>query len=261
MIAWLADSGSWGPLTRAIAVLRHTPGFVVGYRAPRDWEPCDREGIGHVSFDCCGVPAARQLAELPADLLVADPSWWEVAVADGRPCVRLGWASSGAPDWDLDAGPIHPWADGLPLTRGAVRELWGVGPETPVVATLSNRRYRNIIENRVADSVPEGARLVSLSGWGAAERMVGADLVVATAGWASSVECRWTGVPHCLLDVGGPDGWPRVTHTVDEARRAVAAVSPWPSPSDWAGAPNRRPLTEFLALAERSALRHVQWSR
>jgi hypothetical protein len=250
MIGWLAAPTTQGPLTRALAVLHDTEGQVLSMQRGV-WATLDAYSIPHSTVPCCDElrPPARWVAELPSEVLVADRSWWDLAVADGRPLLRVGFAPD-EPDWDLDAGPIHPWAwQNLP-TRAAVRDGWGVPPGTPVVACMSNWQYKRVIEHRVADAVPANARLVSLRGPNAAHQFVGADLVVTTAGWASSWEARWSGVPHCLLDVGGPDGLSRVTHDIAEAREAVANVRLAELPGDHRPPPPTGPLDDFLqALA------------
>lgn len=257
MIGWLADPRSWGPLTRAVAVLHVLDGTVLSaQRGPREWAPLDAEGIAYETVGCCGdeSPEAK-LAELDADLLVADPAWWPVAEADGRPCIKLGWASSGDPDWDLDQLPLHPWAFGLHRTRGMVRAEWGVDPDELVVAVQSPTHIRYFVEQLVQPHVPAEARMVPLTGWGAAHRMVGADLIVTSAGWAQSVECRWSGVPHVLLDLDGLDGKPRVTHQTHELADVVRTAEPAELPDDWVGTPDALPLLAFIGMASGGRLR------
>lgn len=257
MIGWLADPLSWGPLTRAVAVLWACDGVVLSQRdGARQWAPLDAEGIPHLRAGCCGGESMEaSLASLQADLLVADPVWWDVARADGRPVITLGKHSHPDCDWNVDELPLHPWAYGLTRTRAEVRSEWGVPDSTPVVACMSPTHMRNTMENTVKDSLPPGALLVSLQKWGDAPKMVGADLIVTSAGWASSVEARWSGVPHCLLGLGAPDQPTRVTHSRSEAAALVAHVEPANLPDDWVAAPDAGPLLGFIGLMRGKPLR------
>lgn len=251
-LGWLADPGSWGPMTRAQAVMQVADVTVLSPRGwdPREWGPLAPYSFQLHSCGCCG-DQERQLAALEADVLVADPSWWELADLDGRPWISLGWTGWGA-SWDLDLQPLHPWAYGLGVTRQGVREEWGTPPDCPVIACMSPSGMPHWIENRVRDVIPAGAQMVELTGVGAARQMLGADLVVCSAGWASSVEARWSGVPHILMNSGGPDQQPRITHELDEARELVGAVQLQDLPADWAGCPDAEPLLRFLTICQES---------
>jgi len=166
------------------------------------------------------------LTQTAADVIVADHCWRELAAADGRPYLVMGMHDAEGSTWDLDAMPIHPWAWKHLPTRAAVRHGWGVDDDQLVIGTLSPATRRNVLENALTDVIPERALHVRLGGWGCSHQMVGCDLVVASAGWASSWEARWSGVPHCLVDVGGPDQPKRATHTYASARVEVAAARP-----------------------------------
>lgn len=251
MIGWLADPLSWGPLTRALAVLTHEPGVVLSQgRGERQWLPLAGTGIGHVTVGCCGDDGPRShLERLDADVLVADPAWHERARADGRPCITLGWTSMKADaDWNLDVGPLHPWAFGLPMNRGQARSLWGVTDSTPVVVVMSPSHLKGTMESSVRDARPPGGVLVSLKRWSEAPMMVGADLIVTSAGWASSVEAKWSGVPHCLIDLDGLDMASRITHDREAMRDAVRNAQCAQLPLDWRGQPDPDPLDRFLQL-------------
>lgn len=234
-VAWLAEAKSWGPLTRAVAVLgggSPVDGVVIGQRSVFDNEPLDAERVPWVQAFCCEQGPGMQwhLDHLDVDVIVSDMCHAPLAEADGRPFITLG--MHGAGHWDLDAMPLHPWEWQALPRRVDVRALWGMSPSTPVVVAMSNHIAPDNIEHRIRDSVPDGALLVSLHEWGSARRMVGADLVVCTAGWSSSWEARWSGVPACVLDIGGPDQAPRATHTLEEAREAVRNVQCVDLPAD-----------------------------
>jgi len=247
-VAWLAEGATWGPLTRAVAVLApgnpsRVEGVVLAHRTALDNEPLTLEGVRWRHVDCC-TPDEQMpdlLAQTAADVIVADWCWRNVAAADGRPYIVVG--MHGAGTWDLDSQPVHPWAWQLLPTRETVRSSWGVG-DAPVVGTLSPWSRVNVIENALRDVLPD-YRHVHLSGWGCSRWMVGCDLVVASAGWGSSWEARWSGVPFCLVDVGGPDQPLRATHTYDEAREAVRQLTPALLPGEHRANPPDH-VTEFV---------------
>jgi hypothetical protein len=225
-VVWLAEGYTWGPLTRVVAVLgaARLPGHVLAQRSTDDNAPLIVEKIPFAHAECCGERTMGHLLDesLAADVIVADMCWADLAKNDGRPSVILGMHGDG--DWDLDDMPIHPWAWQPFARRKDIRLFYDVDDDTPLVAVMSPVRMENVLENHVRDALPAGARLVSLTGVDASRRMVGADLVVTSAGWGSSWEARWTGAPYCLVDVGGPDQPQRATHSYDEAREAVANV-------------------------------------
>jgi len=226
-VAWLCEAPTWGPAMRALAVLgpgTDVEGVVLGQRSEVDNEVLIAERVPFVHVGCCGDDSMEHhLARTEADVLVADACWAPLAAADGRPYITLG--MHGAGEWDLDSMPLHPWTWQALPRRVDVRALFDVPEDVPVVAIMSNATRVNVIENAVARWAPSHAVVVSLHGPFVARRMVGADLVVTSAGWASSWEARWSGVPYVLVDVGGPDQPRRATHTFDEAREAVSAVT------------------------------------
>lgn len=247
-IGWLADPHSWGPLTRAVSVLGITGGVVLSQRTPQQFAPLDYERIAWRAAGCCAPDGPQQaLAELDADVLVADPAWWEFASHDRRPTIRLGFAGAGA-DWDLDAAPIHPWAWWPLPTRAEVRAAWGVAPSVPVVATMSPSTIGDYVELRVADAIPAGAHHVRMTSWRDSLQFVGADLVVCSAGWASSVEARWSGVPYALLSTGVPDQIPRGTHTLGQAYDAVKALEVADLPGSHRARPDAAQVSRFVSV-------------
>lgn len=252
-VVWLAEGYTWGPLTRAVAVLgaARQSGHVLAQRSIEDNEPLVEERIPFVHAECCGAMTMQNLlAGSVADVVIADMCWARLALASGQPYVILG--MHGAGTWDLDAQPIHPWAWQPLPRRKDVRLFFDVDDETPVVAVLSPKRMGNVIENVVRPHIPEHARLVSLTGVGAARRMVGADLVLASAGWASTWEARWSGVPYALVDVGGRDQASRATHSWAGLTEAVKHVRVADLPPEHTASPDDH-VTEFDAVLRRLA--------
>lgn len=254
-VAWLAEGATWGPLTRAVAVLAPgaphlLEGVVLAHRTALDNEPLTLEHVKWRHVDCCtpGEQMGDVLAQTAADVIVADWCWRDLAAADGRPYLTVGMHGEG--DWDLDSKPIHPWAWQLLPDRETVRRSWGVGPSVPVVGVLSPWSRRYVLENHLRNGLPD--EYVSLSGWGCSRYMVGCDLVVASAGWASSWEARWSGIPHVLVNVGAKDQMPRATHTYDEAVEAVAKLESAQLPG-WHRVDAPDHVTEFVHTLHRLA--------
>lgn len=227
-----------------------TGGVVLAHRDTLDNEPLTLERVPWRHVDCCtpGEHMPDVLAQTAADVIVADHCWRNVAAADGRPYVVVG--MHGAGTWDLDSHPVHPWAWQLLPDRATVRASWGVEEDRPVVGTLSPWSRRNVLENQLRGAIPDHALHVHLDGWGCSRQMVGCDLVVASAGWASSWEARWSGVPHALVDVGGPDQPQRATHTYEQARELVAQLTPTPLPGGHRAYPPDH-VTPFVAALSR----------
>jgi len=209
---------------------------VVSQRSPLECEPLDAEGVAWIAAGCCAPNGPRDvLARLDADVLVADRAWWEPALADPlrRPVVRLAMDHPPeAGDWNLDAEPLHPWGWWQLPTRGEVRASWGVHDDRPVVVAHSPTTMRRWCELRAGPYLPAGAELRTVDRWRDSLQLVGADLIVSSAGWAASCEARWSGVPHVLLDVGASDQAPRATHQFAQLAGVVAAVRPAELPAD-----------------------------
>jgi hypothetical protein len=234
-VGWLIESTTWGPTTRAVAVLgpgsTHVDGVVLGHRSPEDNVLLDYEKIPYIHAGCCGDDSMEaHLARLDVDVLVADMCWRNLAAADGRPHIVMGMHGAGM--WDLDSMPLHPWAWQQFGRRIEIRALFGAPPDVPVVAFMSNATRERVIENALEEHVPEGAISVSLTGPFVARQFVGADLVVTSAGWGSAWEARWSGVAYVLVDVGGPDQPQRATHTWEQAAEAIAQVTVADLPPD-----------------------------
>jgi hypothetical protein len=173
-------------------------------------------------------PTRVALAETEADVIVADWQSWGIAQADGRPFVRIGFAHRSETLWDLDERPLHPSGRKPPEPlRSDLRAALGLSG--PVVVSMSPLSQRGIIEGtieaaaRTLDRHPEATLVVAPPENGGV-LFRAADLVVTSAGWSSSWEARWSGVPHFLVRTNDSDQWLRYSGGVEDLAKAVEAV-------------------------------------
>lgn len=185
----------------------------------------------------------------PSVAALADDGAFSIAVGiagqDPTPACLSGRQTSAS--WDCESFPLHRWAGALLPTRGAVRDAWQVEPADIVVGYMPPS-WANMIFDRVRVAAEHaGAKAKRLS---VPEQMVGCDLVVVAAGWATTWEARWSGVPYFAIDLGRRDHPQRANVTlpgaVDLIARGVRRVVDL-SDEHTPTVPDHR--EEFLALA------------
>jgi len=224
-VAWLADAPTFGPLVRARAVALHpdVEGTVISCRA-------DFEDLAAVA-SCISVSNQREglvaLAQLDPDVVVADWQWWRNApraIAGG--VVRVGFAHREGTEWDLDLAPLHPWGAAPPRTTRTERTR-------PRVLTMSPRSQPGIIEAIAGPAIAAAdVEHVIADERNGGVQMRDADLVVTSAGWSSSWEARWSGVPHFLCRTNDTDQWLRATDgSVAEMVTQAGVLRGWSPPA------------------------------
>jgi hypothetical protein len=244
-IVWIADQPTQGPLVRAEAVMTRrdldVDGLVLSTRAPEAFGRLPGLGVECVTVGCCGDESlSTQLDALDFDVIVADWQSWEIARDDGRPVMTIGFAHrrDEGLGWDLDEMPLHPWGNESCLRqtspimrRREMRRRLGIGEHELVVMTMSSTTYPGSVESRLGEVV-ECADGRSFFAYRTDVRHVvaetaleffAADLVVTNAGWATSTEARWSGVPHVLLMLGGLD---QPARACGDVRSSVMSLTP-----------------------------------
>lgn len=231
-IAWLADAPTFGPMVRAKAVFEHpeVKGTVLSWRQDFDGVEAVADVVSVTGLHGSN-PTREALAQVEADVIVSDWQNWEVARGDGRPWVPIGFAHRSETLWDLDEAPLHPWGANPPeALRDELRGALGLSG--PVIATMSPRSQTGIIEGTIWEGLARrpDVTLLRVPEWNGAVYFRAADLVVTSAGWSSSWEARWSGVPYFLVQTNSSDQTLRASGSTAEALRAVEAVEVF---EDW----------------------------
>lgn len=229
MIGYACEGLTWGPRVRANAVcaLPSIAGTVLGM-GPKITPPSCRttlmpyrsvrycEGRPFNGFDVViGDPAVVMLA--PPDVFtvavhIVNQVWHPACATEGR-----------APDaaWDAEAMPLHPWAGRQLPSRGEVRERHGWG-ERPVVACVDPSWAPGLL-TAVARQGAEMSRAHVATVADPAD-LVGADLAVVAAGWATLWEARACGVPYLTVNLHRRDHEARANTDPNGLVRAVASI-------------------------------------
>lgn len=241
-IAYAVEGSTWGPRVRARAVLDRLDATAVGTGEPRP--PLDGYSYRRVRWtdpDCLDG----------FDVVLGDPG----CVAMRPPGVRgIGVRIAGQSDhprhgagipvdveWDAEARPIHPWAcDPLPTRVEAIRYLRGVtssgagesyrrspAPDRlPLLVVLDQTSTRGVLAGVVVEHAVDEWDVVVLSGWGEDRWIIGADLLVCSAGWAQTVQARAAGIPYIAVEQSGADHWVRAHCSLAELPVVAANLAP-----------------------------------
>lgn len=198
--AWACEGRSWGPRARA-ATFPEATAVGVGPRA-RVLDP-DQTWRSVRWCEPSPLRSFTVVAGDPGVAALADPGALSIGVQIGGQDPTPACLQSRQVDvmWDCEAFPLHRWAGAVLPSRGSVRASWEVEPEQIVVGYMPPSWAPRIFD-AVRAAVPKGViarRLIE------PEAMVGCDLLVVAAGWATTFEARWSGVPHFAVNLGRRD--------------------------------------------------------
>ena len=183
-IGYAVEGRTWGPRVHARAVATRTGAVVVGVGEPRP----PLEGLAYRSVRWTDPHALDDL-----DLVLGDPSVVSRVDLEASEVSRsrsAGQDHAGVEDvWDSETWPIHPWAyEVLPTRQAAVAYLRsGRSSGDPLLVVLDQTTTPGVLERIVRDHA-RGWEIRSLVGWGEDRWIVGADLLVCSAGWAQTVQ-------------------------------------------------------------------------
>lgn len=228
MIAYACEGLTWGPRVRATAVCSSIAGTVLGM-GPKVIAPSCREVTApyrSVRY-CEGRPfkGFEVVVGDPSVVMLAPPEVFTVAVFIGGQVWQPACATDGrAPDaaWDAEAMPLHPWAGVKLPSRGEVREREGWG-DKPVVGVLDPSWASGLL-TAVARQGAEMSGVHVATVVDPAD-LVGADLAVVAAGWATTLEARVCGVPYLSVDLHRRDHPHRANADPNKLVRTVASIT------------------------------------
>lgn len=228
MIAYACEGLTWGPRVRAHAICASIAGTVLGM-GPRVRPPsCGSEAMPYRSVRWCeGSPFKGFDVAVgdPSVVALAPPEVFTVAVFIGGQVWQPACATEGRPPdaaWDAEAHPLHPWAGRVLPSRGEVRERHGWGAK-PVVACLNPSWASGLLTSLARQGAQmSGVHVASVVD---PADLVGADLAVVAAGWATTLEARACGVPYLSVDLHRRDHPHRANADPNAVVRVVAQIA------------------------------------
>lgn len=167
----------------------------------------------------------------PSVCVLADPDAYVLAVCIGGQDRTAGCHSSRKPDavWDAEALPLHPWAGAQFRSRRTVRDAWRVQNDQLVIGALAPTWGPHVFHTAIQAAVQPGVLVRRITD---ATELVGCDLAVVAAGWATTWEARWSGVPYQAVDLGRRDHPVRANATMTSMLAVCHAVERRPDLSD-----------------------------
>lgn len=220
MIAYACEGTTWGPRRRAAVLGGEMVAVGQGARAPtlshdQRWRSVQW---------CSGSPLAGfdVVAGDPGVCVLAEPSSYVLAVTIFGQSFDPSCHCDRQPDawWDAETKPLHGWAGQVLPTRGEVRDHWGC-LDVPVVCVIEPSWGGKMLGPHVRAVVQPGVFVRTLTD---ARDLIGADFVIVAAGWSTTYEARWSGVPYMAVDFGMRDHPRRATGRLRDALRIAAMV-------------------------------------
>lgn len=229
MWAWACEGHTWGPRTRAATF----PDALAAGMGQRVQVTPERQRWRSVQWCSQQNPLSGYPVVVgdPSVVVQADEDAFTVAVHIAGQDMRPGCRTDRVPDalWDAEALPLHPWAWQVLPDRTAVRASWGVSQDDLIVGCLNPSWARLVFTHVVREAAQPGVQVRALS---EPSELVGCDLAVVMAGWASTHEARWSGVPYLAVNLGRRDQVHRANCDVPVMLEAVSRLKGTPSLPD-----------------------------